>query len=327
MHKRTFLSGALAASASAALGLHALPAFAQAYPNQPVKMIVPFPPGGLTDAIARLVAQALGEKLGQSVVVDNRAGASGNIGTAIFARSKPDGYTLLLGSSTPNAANPNLYSQLGFDPHKDFAPIGLIASAPNVLLVPATSPYKDAAQLIAAAKAAPGKLTYGSAGSASSGHLAGATLSRVYGIDLLHVPYKGAGPALTDLMGGQITMMMDPSALPHIRGGKLRALAVPASKRLTALPDVPTFEEATGQKNMLASAWYGLMAPAGTPPDIVARLHKELTKVLEDPEIRNKFVNYGAEVGSGSPEEFGRFMESEITRYADIIKFSGAKVE
>lgn len=324
MHKRTFLSHAVAA---AALGLGAFPAMAQAYPNQPIRMIVPFPPGGLTDAIARLVAQALSERLGQSVIIDNRAGASGNIGTAMFVRTKPDGYNLLFGSSTPNAANPNLYAQLGFDPHKDFAPIGLIASAPNVLLVTPQSPYQNAAQLIAAAKAAPGKLTYGSAGSASSGHLAGAILSRVYGIELLHVPYKGAGPALTDLMGGQITMMLDPSALPHIRGGKLRALAVPAPQRLTALPDVPTFEEATGAKNMLASAWYGLMAPAGTPRDIVLRLHGELAKVLEDPQIRGKFVNYGAEVGSGSPEEFGRFMESEIARYGDIIRFSGAKVE
>ena len=329
MHKRTFLARSLAvATAGATLGLAGVTAHAQAYPNQPVRMIVPFPPGGLTDAIARLVAQALGERLGQSVIVDNRAGASGNIGTALFARSKPDGYTLLLGSSTPNAANPNLYTQLGFDPHKDFAPIGLIASAPNVLLVPANSPYQTAAQLIAAAKAAPGKLTYGSAGSASSGHLAGATLSRVYGIDLLHIPYKGAGPALTDLMGGQqITMMLDPSALPHIRGGKLRALAVPSDKRLPALPDVPTFDEATAEKGMRASAWYGLMAPAGTPREIVVRLHAELTKVLADPDIRNKFVNYGADIGSGSSEDFGRFMESEITRYGEIIKFSGAKVE
>jgi tripartite-type tricarboxylate transporter receptor subunit TctC len=327
MHKRAFLSHAVAAGAASVLGLGTMPAFAQGYPNQPVRMIVPFPPGGLTDVVARLVAQSLGEQLGQSVVVDNRAGASGNIGTAFFTRSRPDGYTLLLGSSTPNAANPNLYTQLGFDPHKDFAPIGLIASAPNVLLVPAESPYRDAPQLIAAAKAAPGKLTYGSAGSASSGHLAGATMARVYGLDMLHVPYKGAGPALTDLMGGQITMMLDPSALPHIRGGKLRALAVPSVKRLPALPDVPTFAEATGEKSMLASAWYGLMAPAGTPRDIVLRLHEALAKLLDDPQVRTKLINYGADIGSGSPEEFGRFMESEITRYADIIRFSGAKAE
>ena len=259
--------------------------------------------------------------------VDNRAGASGNIGTAVFVRSKPDGLTLLLGSSTPNAANPNLYSNLGFDPHKDFAPIGLIASAPNVLLVPANSPYQNAQQLLAAAKAAPGKLTYGSAGSASSGHLAGATLARVYGVDLMHVPYKGAGPALTDLMGGQLTMMLDPSALPHIRGGKLRALAVPSASRLPALPEVPTFEEATGAKNMLAGAWYGLMAPAGTPGDIVARLNRELTAVLASEDIRNKLINYGAEIGGGSAAQFGRFMESEIVRYGEIIKFAGAKVE
>jgi tripartite-type tricarboxylate transporter receptor subunit TctC len=315
-------------AACAASVVAPLPAFAQSYPSQPIRMIVPFPPGGLTDVIARMIGQALGERLGQSVIVDNRAGASGNIGTAYFVRSKPDGLTLLLGSSTPNAANPNLYSNLGFDPHKDFAPIGMIASAPNVLLVAANSPYQNVQQLLAAAKARPGKLTYGSAGSASSGHLAGATLTRVYGIDMLHVPYKGAGPALTDLMGGQITVMLDPSALPHIRSGKLRALAVPSAKRLPALPEVPTFEEATGAKNMLASAWYGLMAPAGTPRDIVGRLNRELAAVLENADIRSKLINSGADIGgASSPEEFGRFVESEIVRYGDIIKFAGAKVE
>jgi tripartite-type tricarboxylate transporter receptor subunit TctC len=330
MRKRRFLSQGLKGitmAAAVASGWSALPAHAEPYPNQTIRMVVPFPPGGLTDAIARLIAQALGERLGQSVVVDNRAGASGNIGTALFTRTRPDGYTLLLGSSTPNAANPNLYKQLGFDPHKDFAPIGMIASAPNVLLVSSNSPYKTVGDLLAAAKASPGKLTFGSAGSASSGHLAGATMARVYGLNMLHVPYKGAGPALTDLMGGQITMMLDPSALPQIRGGQLRPLAVPSPKRLPALPDVPTFAEATGNKDMIASAWYGLMAPAGTPPAIIKRLHAELAKVLQDPAIRTKLIDYGADVGSGSPEDFGRFMESEITRYAEIIRFSGAKVE
>jgi tripartite-type tricarboxylate transporter receptor subunit TctC len=330
MRKRRFLSQGLKGitmAAAVASGWSALPAHAEPYPNQTIRMVVPFPPGGLTDAIARLIAQALGERLGQSVVVDNRAGASGNIGTALFTRTRPDGYTLLLGSSTPNAANPNLYKQLGFDPHKDFAPIGMIASAPNVLLVSSSSPYKTVGDLLAAAKASPGKLTFGSAGSASSGHLAGATMARVYGLNMLHVPYKGAGPALTDLMGGQITMMLDPSALPQIRGGQLRPLAVPSPKRLPALPDVPTFAEATGNKDMIASAWYGLMAPAGTPPAIIKRLHAELAKVLQDPAIRTKLTDYGADVGSGSPEDFGRFMESEIKRYAEIIRFSGAKVE
>ena len=317
-----------ALSAMAVLGsLCAGLASAQTYPNQTIKLIVPWPPGGLTDTIGRLVAQALGERLGQSVFVENRAGASGNIGTAQFVRSKPDGYTLLLASSTPNSANPHLFAQTGFDPIKDFTPITMIATAPNVLLVPANSPFQNAQQLLAAAKAKPNSITYGSAGSASSGHLAGATMATMTKVELLHVPYKGAGPALIDLMSGQINIMLDPSALPHIRSGKLRALAVPAKQRLPALPDVPTFEEATGIPNVYASAWYGLMAPVGTPRDIVDRLNREMTKLLQDPEIRNKFVNYGADIGGGSPDDFARFVVSELERYGNIIKTSGAKLE
>ena len=300
---------------------------ADTYPSQPIKLIVPWPPGGLTDTIGRLVALALGERLGQTIFVENRAGASGNIGTAQFVRTKPDGYTLLLASSTPNSANPHLFAQIGFDPIKDFAPISIIATAPNVLLVPANSPFQNTQQLLAAAKAKPNSITYGSAGSASSGHLAGATMSAMTKVELLHVPYKGAGPALVDLMSGQINIMMDPSALVHIRSGKLRALAVPAKRRLPALPDVPTFEEATGIPNVYASAWYGLMAPAGTPREIVERLNREMTKLLQDPEIRNKFINYGADISTGTSDEFARFIVSELDRYGNIIKISGAKID
>jgi tripartite-type tricarboxylate transporter receptor subunit TctC len=303
------------------------PAFAQAYPSQPIRLVVPWPPGGLTDSIGRMIGHSLGERLGQTIVVENKPGASGNIGTAQFVRAKPDGYTLLLGSSTTNAANPHLYSQLGFDPVKDFAPIGLIASAPNVLLVEANSPYKNVQQLIAAAKAKPNKLTYGSAGTASSAHLAGALFTRIAEVDMLHVPYKGAGPALVDLMAGHIDLMLDPSALQHVKSGKLRALAVPSKTRLPALPDVPTFEEATGLKNMYAYAWYGLMAPAGTPPDIINRLNRELNVVLQTAEIKSRIIDAGAEIGGGTVEEFGRFMVSELDRYGNIVKISGAKVD
>lgn len=303
------------------------PVFAQAYPSQPIKLVVPWPPGGLTDAIGRTIGHSLSERLGQSVIVENKPGASGNIGTAQFARTKPDGYTLLLGSSTTNAANPHLYSQLGFDPLKDFAPIGLIASAPNVFLVAANSPYKNVQQVIDAAKAKPNKLTYGSAGSASSAHLAGAMFTRMTDVEMMHVPYKGAGPALVDLMAGHIDLMLDPSALQHIKSGKLRALAVPSKMRLPALPDVPTFEEATGMKNMYAYAWYGLMAPAGTPPDIVNRLNHELNAVLQTPEIRARLIDAGAEIGGGTAEELRRFMANELDRYGNIVKISGAKVD
>jgi tripartite-type tricarboxylate transporter receptor subunit TctC len=216
---------------------------------------------------------------------------------------------------------------LGFDPVKVFAPIGLIASAPNVLLVEANSPYKNVQQLIAAAKAKPNKLTYGSAGTASSAHLAGALFTRIAEVDMLHVPYKGAGPALVDLMAGHIDLMLDPSALQHVKSGKLRALAVPSKTRLAALPDVPTFEEATGLKNMYAYAWYGLMAPAGTPPDIINRLNRELNVVLQTAEIKSRIIDAGAEIGGGTVEEFGRFMVSELDRYGNIVKISGAKVD
>jgi tripartite-type tricarboxylate transporter receptor subunit TctC len=312
---------------SAVFSIISGPVFAQAYPSQPIRLLVPWPPGGLTDAIGRLIGHSLGERLGQTIFVENKPGASGNIGTAQFVRSKPDGYTLLLGSSTTNAANPHLYSQLGFDPVKDFAPIGLIASAPNVLLVAPNSPYKNVQQLIAAAKAKPNILTYGSAGAASSAHLAGALFTRMMEVEMMHVPYKGAGPALVDLMAGHINLMLDPSALQHIKSGKLRALAVPAKTRLPALPDVPTFEEATGIKNMYAYAWYGLMAPAGTPPDIINRLNRELNAVLQTPEIRTHLIEAGAEIGGGTAKEFGRFMASELDRYENIVKISGAKVD
>jgi tripartite-type tricarboxylate transporter receptor subunit TctC len=312
---------------SAILSVASGSVFAQAYPSQPIRLVVPWPPGGLTDAIGRMIGHSLSERLGQPIIVENKPGASGNIGTAQFARTKPDGYTLLLGSSTPNAANPHLYSQLGFHPVKDFTPIGLIASAPNVLIVAANSPYQSAQQVIADAKAKPNLLTYGSAGTASSAHLAGALFARMMQVDMMHVPYKGAGPALVDLMAGHITLMLDPSALQHIKSGKMRALAVPAKKRLAALPDVPTFEEATGVKDMYAFAWYGLMAPAGTPPDIVNRLNRELNAVLQTPEIRTRLIDAGAEIGGGTAEEFGRFMASELDRYGTIVKLSGAKVE
>ena len=324
---RTFLSQFAITFLAVFGGFSVGVATAQTYPSQSIKLIVPWPPGGLTDTIGRLVALSLGEKLGQSVFVENRAGASGNIGTAQFVRSKPDGYTLLLASSTPNSANPHLFAQTGFDPIKDFTPISMIATAPNVLLVPSNSSFQNAQQLLAAAKAKPNSITYGSAGSASSGHLAGATMATMTKTELLHVSYKGAGPALIDLMSGQIHIMMDPSALSHIRSGKLRALAVPARQRLPALPDVPTFEEATGIPNVLASAWYGLMAPAGTSREIVERLNREMTKLLQDPEIRQKFINYGADIGSGTPDEFARFVVSELDRYGNIIKTSGAKLE
>jgi tripartite-type tricarboxylate transporter receptor subunit TctC len=318
-------SGALALAALAA-GI-APAASAQTYPDRPVRLVVPWPPGGATDALGRMLAQRLTEKLGQTVIVDNKAGAGGNIGTAAFVREKADGYTLLMATSSTNAANPHLYARLGFDPAKDFAPVAFVAEIPNILEVPKQSDFRSVADLIAAAKAEPGKLNYGSGGVGSSQHLAGSMFKHLTGADVLHIPYKGSGPAVSDLMAGQVDMMLDTGSLAQVQAGALRALAVASRQRLPALPDVPTFAEA-GVSGMYASAWYGIVAPAGTPDDVVRRLNKEVNAVVADPDMKQRMEAMGALVPDGqTPEAFGAFMRSEIDRYADIVKMSGAKME
>lgn len=319
--------------ASRALVLAALAAgiapavHAQSYPERPIKLVVPWPPGGATDALGRLLAQRLTERLGQTVIVDNKAGAGGNIGTAAFVREKADGYTLLMATSSTNAANPHLYSRLGFDAAKDFAPVAFVAEIPNILEVPKQSPFKSVADLVAAAKAEPGKLNYGSGGVGSSQHLAGAMFKYLTGADVLHIPYKGSGPAVSDLLAGQVDMMLDTGSLAQVQAGALRALAVASRQRLPALPDVPTFDEA-GVPKMYASAWYGIVAPAGTPADVVQRLNKEVNAVTATPEVKQRMESMGALVPAGqSPEEFSTFIQSEIARYAEIVKISGAKME
>lgn len=327
------MSFAFLRRASRALVLTALAAgiapavHAQSYPERPIKLVVPWPPGGATDALGRLLAQRLTERLGQTVIVDNKAGAGGNIGTAAFVREKADGYTLLMATSSTNAANPHLYSRLGFDAAKDFAPVAFVAEIPNILEVPKQSPFKSVADLVAAAKAEPGKLNYGSGGVGSSQHLAGAMFKYLTGADVLHIPYKGSGPAVSDLLAGQVDMMLDTGSLAQVQAGALRALAVASRQRLPALPDVPTFDEA-GVPKMYASAWYGIVAPAGTPADVVQRLNKEVNAVTSTPEVKQRMESMGALVPAGqSPEEFSTFIQSEIARYAEIVKISGAKME
>jgi tripartite-type tricarboxylate transporter receptor subunit TctC len=296
-----------------------------AWPEQTIRIMVPWAPGGATDQIARLIAQPLSQALGVAVVVDNKGGAGGVIGTQQFVKDKPDGYTLLLATSSTNAAAPYLYKTLGFDPLNDFTPVTTLCAIPNVMVVPAKSPWNSLGDIVTAARKDPGKYTYGSAGIGGSQHLAGAQFKNAAGIEIRHVPYKGSGPAAQDLIAGHIDMMIDTGSLGSIRGGLLKPLAVASDKRLPALPGVPTFKEAGVP--MVASAWYGLMLPAHAPREVVLRLNTEVNKILKSPDIHDKLVGMGAEVWGGTPEEFAKFNAAEVKRYEAIVRDSGAPQE
>jgi tripartite-type tricarboxylate transporter receptor subunit TctC len=307
----------------------ALCAGAQAddYPGKPVKIIVPYPGGQASDTIARLVGEKLGKALGQPVLVDNRPGAGGNIGTDIGARSAPDGYTLTVASAALPISK-HVYRKLPFDPVKDFVPITLMTITPLVLVTRTSLPVKDVPSLVALAKASPGKITFASSGPGTSHQLSGELFKSLAGIDMLHVPYKGSPPAHVDLMGGSVDVMFDnivPVA-PHVKGGKLQALAVTTKTRAAALPDVPTMAEA-GYPNFEATAWFGLLAPAGTPQPIVARLNKELVAILQSPEVKERLTGMGATVVAGTPEEFGRFMADEINKWGPVVKRANIELE
>lgn len=315
----------VACGAALALGAHGM-AMAQNFPTKPIKIVVPWAPGGATDVIARVLGQKLGERLGQPVIVENKAGAGGNIGTAAFIREAADGHTLLMGTSSTNAINPSLYKDLPFDPVKDFTPIMLVATVPNVLVVPANSKFNSVDDLVKAAKAEPGKISYGSGGNGSSQHIAAAIFTKVSGSNVMHVPYKGSGPAAADLMAGHIGLMFDTGSVGHIKGQKLKALAVASSQRVPALPDVKTFEE-LGYKGVQAAAWYGFYAPARTPANVADRLNKELNAVLQDPEVKKRLNDYGAIVNGGTRDEFARFTSAEIERYRKIIQDAKIAIE
>jgi tripartite-type tricarboxylate transporter receptor subunit TctC len=302
-------------------------ASAQTYPTKTIVMIVPFAPGGGVDTMARLIAAPLGQRLGQPIIVENRAGAGGNIGTEMAAKARPDGYTLLMGSLTPNSVSIHLYSRLGFDPIKDFEPIAYVSTVPNILVVTADSPIRSAKDLVDRARAEPGRLTYGSAGVGSSQHLAAAILSKATGTELMHIPYKGAGPALADLLAGHLSFMLDTTGpISFVQAGKMRGLATAAKNRSTALPSVPTFDE-LGIPGVYSSAWYGVMAPAGTPREIVNRVNAEVNAVLREPEMKKRLIDFGADIGGGTPEDFAKLLASEIVRYGEIVKASGAKLD
>jgi tripartite-type tricarboxylate transporter receptor subunit TctC len=298
---------------------------ADTYPSKPIRLIVPWPPGGGVDTSARLISQPLSERLGQAIVVENRPGAAGNIGTALFTQEKPDGYTLLMGSLSPNAVNPHLYSKLGFDPIKDFAPVALVYTVPSFVVVPASSPANSVQDLIALAKAKPGKLNFGSGGVGSSQHLFGVMFNTATHIDVVHVAYKGTAPAETALLAGQVDFMLDPpTCLPYVTAGRLKALAVAAPTRNPALPNVPTLDE-LGIPGVHTSTFYGVMAPAGTPKEIVDRLNKEINAILKSEDMRERLTKFAAVPGNGTPEDFARFVQNELNRYGEIVRISGAK--
>ena len=312
----------------AVLALLATGAWGQAHPAKPIRLVVPFPAGGTTDILARAVGQKLTEAWGQPVVVDNRPGAGGNIGAELVAKAAPDGYTLLMGTVGTHAINASLYAKMPYDHIKDFAPVILVAGVPNVLVVNPAVPVNSVQELIAYAKANPGRLNFASSGSGTSIHLSGELFKVMAGVQMTHIPYKGSAPALQDLIGGQVQLMFDnlPSALPQIKGGKLRALAVTSAARAAALPDVPTVAEA-GLPGFEASSWFGVLAPAGTPVAIIARLNAEIAKWLASPEAREKLASQGANAAGGSPEDFAKHIAAETAKWQKVVKESGAKVD
>ncbi|HQR10672.1 MAG TPA: tripartite tricarboxylate transporter substrate binding protein [Casimicrobiaceae bacterium] len=315
----------LALGMALAAALMPLAANAQAYPTRPVRIIVPYPAGGAVDIIARIVGQPLSDSLKQPVIVDNRPGASANIGMELAAKSPPDGYVLLM-ASNGIATNMTLFPNLTFDGRRDFSAVARIGFAPLVIVVPAASPAKSLKDLVAQARAEPGKLTYASAGNGSSGHLAGELLKSSAKIDVLHVPYKGGAPAITDLLGERISFMaINPvEVIAHIRSGRLRALAVGSDKRVPLLPDVPTVAEA-GLPGYEATVWWGLVAPAGTPREIVVKLNAETNRALADPAIVTRLAELGVEITPGSPEQFAAFIQAQTDLWSGVIRAAGIK--
>jgi len=310
------------------LALTAASAHAQTWPSKPIRYIVPFAPGGTTDILARTVGDKLAVALGQPVVIDNKPGAGGGVGAELTAKSAPDGYTIMGGTISTHAINASLYKSLPYDPVRDFAPIVLIARVPNMLVVHPDVPAKNVTELIALLRANPGKYTFASSGNGTSQHLSGELFKSMAGAEMQHVPYKGSPPALQDVMGGQVTMTFDniTTAWPLAKGGKLRALAVTTAQRSAIAPDVPTLAEA-GLPGFEVGSWQGVFAPAGTPADIVRRLNAEIVKILNAPDVRDKLAALGAEVVANSPEEFATMVKSEVGKWADVVKKSGARVD
>ncbi len=320
----------LAVAATACLGIAAPSAYAQqpaGFPSRPVKIVVPFPPGGAADTFARYLSDGLGRSWGQPMVVDNRPGGGGIVATQYTARSPADGYTLEI-VTVGHAVNPYLYAKLPYDTEKDLVPVARVATLPNMLMVNNAVPARSVQDLIALARRQPGKLTYASAGNATTSHVAAAMFANMAKIDAVHVPYKGSAPAFTDLMGGQVDVFIDPvvPAAQSVKAGKLRALAVTTARRSPLMPDLPTLAEA-GLPGYEFSAWFVVLAPAGTPPAVVKKINADIERLMSLPETREKFAELGADVGHGSPEEVRAFVSSEIARYGKVVRETGMRVE
>ena len=300
----------------------------QAYPTRPIRIVVAYTPAGTTDILARIIGQKMNEAWGQPVIVENRAGANGNIGTEYAAKAAPDGHTFLMTTAGPHGINPSLYRKLGYDAVKDFAPVSLVALVPNILVVNNSLPVKDVKGLIAHAKANPAKLNFGSPGAGSTGHLSMELFKSMTGTNLVHVPYKGSAGVLADVMGGQISVVIDnmPPYLPQVKAGKIRALAVTPTKRSPALPDVPTIAEA-GVPGYVSSAWFGLVAPRATPKEIVAKLSAETARILQLPDVAPKLAEQGAEPVGSTPEQFDKHIRTEIAKWAKVIKEANVELQ
>ncbi|MDF3850374.1 Bug family tripartite tricarboxylate transporter substrate binding protein [Achromobacter denitrificans] len=324
--RRRLLIGAAGATLGA-LGGGARAFAATGYPSKPLRVVIPYPPGGPTDIVGRIVATTLADKLGQSVVIDNRPGASGMIGADMVAKAAPDGYVLLINVSG-QLVNPALYANMSHDPLRDFRGITNLASTPIQLVISANSPVRSAAELIELVRSQPGRHNFASSSNGTPGHLAGEVFKAAAKLDVTHIPYKGSAPALTDVVGGQVTYMLDsmPSSISLVKGGKLRALAVTSAQRVEALPDVPTFAE-LGYPDVNLTTWYGMWAPAQTPPDLIAALYKTVSGVLRQPDVRTRLADSQAMPVGDTPEQFDAYCRSEAKRYAEIVQRAGIRLQ
>jgi len=299
----------------------------QSYPDKPVRMVVPWPPGGSVDIVARLISEKLGQKLGQPIIIDNRSGASGTIGMDAVAKSRPDGYTLLI-NTIPLATNPALFAQLPFDTVRDFAPIALIAKMPHLLIATQSITVNNMRELLALAKSRPGRLTYSSAGNGSTFHMAGELFKYLSGTDVLHIPYRGGGPALADAISGQVDISFPSfvAALPFVKAGKIKALAITSASRSPLMPDLPTIAEA-GLPGYEFTSWFMILAPAGTPRDIVSRLNQSVTETMKSPDLIDRFAREGTEIVTGSPDQATAFLNAEIVQWGKVIRERGIKMD